>query len=359
MLVRDLCIVESNNYNKNEKWEYFNYLDTGSLSKNNIELLQFIKTEKELPSRAKQKVDINDILYSSVRPIQEHYGFIDKEYNNLLVSTGFIVLKSQKNKINPKYLYYFLTQRKITNQLQAIAQNSTSSYPSITKDDLLNLEIDLPPLEIQNKIASILSSIDDQVERNDLMVKKLQVLSQGIFNYNFFNSNKDKDKLREIANLYQPETITTNELVANGSYYVYGSGGIIGKYDKYNHIDSQLMISCRGLCGNVSFSLPYSWIIGNQMVIKTQNDDLKYYLYCYFNLIDLKKVETGSVQKQITRANLENLEIEIMSDSKKISKLINYLKLNFNKINSIILENERLIQLKEKLLPLLINGQLI
>ena len=96
MLVRDICIVQSNNYQKKEKWNYFNYLDTGNLTRNHLQSFQFIKSEKDLPSRAKQKVELNDILYSSVRPIQEHYGFIDKICDNLLVSTGFIILKPFK-----------------------------------------------------------------------------------------------------------------------------------------------------------------------------------------------------------------------------------------------------------------------
>ena len=189
MRIKDICISKTDNYQKQDNWKYFNYLDTGNLIKNKIESFQYIKHVEDLPSRAKQKVTINDILYSSVRPNQEHYGFIDKEYNNLLVSTGFIILKPIINKVNPKYLYYYLTQKNIVDQLQTIAQNSTSSYPSITKDDILNLEINLPSLETQNKITSILSSIDCQIERNALMINKLQVLAQFIYSSWFIQFN--------------------------------------------------------------------------------------------------------------------------------------------------------------------------
>ena len=72
MLVKDICVIESNNYQKTDQWTYFNYLDTGNIYKNNISSLQYIKNEQDLPSRAKQKVSLNDIIYSSVRPNQEH-----------------------------------------------------------------------------------------------------------------------------------------------------------------------------------------------------------------------------------------------------------------------------------------------
>ena len=163
--------------------------------------------------------------------------------------------------------------------------------------------------------------------------------------------------LKEIAKIYQPETITTNELIKDGKYFVYGSGGIIGKYNQFNHKESELMISCRGLCGNISFSLPYSWIIGNQMVIKPYDNKLKYYLYNYMQIIDLKKIETGSVQKQITRTNLEKLDIELLDDDvlAKINQLLNPI---FKQLLSIILFNNKLLVIKQKLMPLLINGQL-
>ena len=196
MLVKDLCIIQSNNYQKKDKWDHFNYLDTSNLTRNNLDSLQFFKYEKDLPSRAKQKVELNNILYSSVRPNQEHYGFVDKGYDNLLVSTGFIILKPLTNRVHPKFLFYFLTQKDIVRQLQTIAQNSTSSYPSISNDDLLNLKINLPSLKTQEKVVSILSLLDQQIERNNTVVKRLQVLSQYIFN-RFFAQEKELISLLE------------------------------------------------------------------------------------------------------------------------------------------------------------------
>lgn len=183
-------------------------------------------------------------------------------------------------------------------------------------------------------------------------------MGQAIFQYFFVNNKKEKTTLKKVSRMYQPETISSKDFVVNGKYNVYGSGGIIGKYDKYNHANSELMISCRGLCSNISFSLPYSWIIGNQMVIKTEDENLKYYLFNYLNNINLKSIETGSVQKQITRKNLENLTIELIENNNLIY-LNKKLKLIYNMISTIEIFNEKIKQLKNKLLPLLINQQII
>ena len=94
------------------------------------------------------------------------------------------------------------------------------------------------------------------------------------------------------------------------------------------------------------------------MVIKARDIRLKHYLYNYFQIINLNKIETGSVQKQITRANLKNLDIELVSENviSIISKVLNPIYLQ---MMNIINNNDELIKIKSKLLPLLINQQFV
>src|SRR3989338_782918 len=119
-------------------------------------------------------------------------------------------------------------------------------------------------------------------------------------------------KLGEVCDVYQPKTISAKQMVANGEYVVFGANGVIGRYDKYNHEDSQLLITCRGAtCGSVNISTPKSWITGNAMVVRPKNEFLllKYLEYIFRGGIDVSKVITGTEQPQITRANLEPIEI--------------------------------------------------
>jgi type I restriction enzyme S subunit len=75
--------------------------------------------------------------------------------------------------------------------------------------------------------------------------------------------------------MYQPQTITTKDLIRNGDYPVYGANGVIGYYNKFNHEESQLLVTCRGAtCGSVNISTPFSWINGNAMVVKPKHKDI-------------------------------------------------------------------------------------
>lgn len=180
--LKDICKTNQSNYSKSDKWTFINYLDTGNITKNKIDEIQYINLENEkLPSRAKRKVEIDDIIYSTVRPNQLHYGIIKQMPNNFLVSTGFTTIKINRKIAEPKFIFYYITQDEITEHLSAIAEQSTSAYPSIKPSDIENLEIDLPSLKTQKQIASILSALDDKIELNNKINENLESQAQAIF----------------------------------------------------------------------------------------------------------------------------------------------------------------------------------
>ncbi|MBU2233947.1 restriction endonuclease subunit S [Patescibacteria group bacterium] len=141
-------------------------------------------------------------------------------------------------------------------------------------------------------------------------------------------TNWQTKKLGEVCNIYQPKTISAKEMDANGIYVVFGANGIIGRYNKYNHEEPQLLITCRGAtCGSVNISEPKSWITGNAMVVRPKDTslDLKYLEYIFRGGLDISKVITGAAQPQITRANLEPVKIsypKFLPEQHRIVKIL-------------------------------------
>lgn len=113
-------------------------------------------------------------------------------------------------------------------------------------------------------------------------------------------------KLGEACDIYQPKTISAKDLVEDGKFLVYGANGVIGRYNFYNHENSEVLLTCRGAtCGTINVSEPFSWINGNAMVIHPKNDDLiQSFLVYYLRGVDLSDVITGAAQPQITRQSL-------------------------------------------------------
>lgn len=169
-------------YSEKEGWAFVNYLDTGNITQDTISEIQRINvgTDK-LPSRARRKVQIGNIIYSTVRPNQLHYGFIKSQPDNFLVSTGFAVIDVNEKEAVPEYIYYFLTHRDVTERLQAIAEQSTSAYPSIKPSDIEDLTIDLPPIEEQRKIVGLLKMLDGKIKQNTEINNNLTEQARSIY----------------------------------------------------------------------------------------------------------------------------------------------------------------------------------
>ena len=162
-------IVKTNQstYSPKENWQFVNYLDTGNITMNCIDEVQYINTSMDkLPSRARRKVKSNSIIYSTVRPNQLHYGIIKEQPENFLVSTGFAVIDVNMEKAVPDYIYYVLTQKEITENLQAIAEQSVSAYPSLKPSDIENLEVLIPDIDTQKATVAILGVIDEKIKQN-------------------------------------------------------------------------------------------------------------------------------------------------------------------------------------------------
>lgn len=119
--------------------------------------------------------------------------------------------------------------------------------------------------------------------------------------------------LDKTCEIYQPKTITSQDIQDKGKYKVYGANGVIGYYSKYNHEDSEIAITCRGAtCGTINFTEPKSWITGNAMIVKPKIDGLlKSFLKNYLSQTNLESVITGTAQPQITRTNLAPFPIPL------------------------------------------------
>ena len=178
----DCVVVNDDTYSPKEAWPFINYLDTGSITMNRIaEIQQLDAAVDKVPSRARRKVRPGDIVYSMVRPNQRHFGIIKEPPENFLASTGFAVVRGKEGIADTGFLYWYLAQDHIVEQLHTIAEHSTSAYPSIRPADLEQLELRLPPMGEQRRIAGVLGCLDDKIELNRRMAGTLEEMARALF----------------------------------------------------------------------------------------------------------------------------------------------------------------------------------
>lgn len=144
-LLSDIAVINPDTYSPKGAWEYVNYLDTSSITDGVISEVQHIEPSTEkLPSRARRIVSANDVVFSTVRPSQRHFGIISVPLDNMLASTGFAVVRSNHSFVSSELLYLCLTESSFIEKMQQLAEQSTSTFPSIKPSDLGICEIPCP-----------------------------------------------------------------------------------------------------------------------------------------------------------------------------------------------------------------------
>ncbi len=171
--VVDFVDVNAVSISKGYPHKTIEYLDTGSLTEGRFESYQTYEL-KQAPSRAMRIVQHNDVLISTVRPNQKHYGIIKHPIDNLIVSTGFCVLTC--SKIDPHFIYLLLTTDEMTEHLHSVAEGSTSTYPSLKPLDIASIQFRLPPKEKIGGFAALASISWDKIEKNYNQIRTLEKL---------------------------------------------------------------------------------------------------------------------------------------------------------------------------------------
>ena len=156
----DIASINPDTYSPKETWKYVNYLDTSSITEGCIAEIQHISPSSEkLPSRARRKIAPNDIVFSTVRPNQRHYGIISEPLPNMLGSTGFAVIRSKNPLVCNELIYLCLTENEFIEKMQQLAEQSTSTFPSIKPSDLGVCEIPCPKDQSSTSFTETLKSL--------------------------------------------------------------------------------------------------------------------------------------------------------------------------------------------------------
>src|SRR3989344_3767455 len=176
MKLKNLIIkTENKNPPKEFPDDYFDYIDISSVDNISKRIVSTNRTlGKDAPSRAKQQVKTKDIILSTVRPNLNAVALIPKELNNQICSTGFCVLRFDKEKAITEYIFMNLIDNKFIESMTKIAKGA--SYPAISDKDIFDFEIPLPPLPLQQTFASIVEQVEKLKEKQKQSKEELKIM---------------------------------------------------------------------------------------------------------------------------------------------------------------------------------------
>ena len=159
--IKDLCYINKNTVSSKDAKKEILYLDTGSITENVIDSFESYTLE-DAPSRARRVVKKNSIIFSTVRPNQNHYGLLKAIPENLIVSTGFAVFDTKFDIAN--ILYFFLSSKDFIDYCQMIAEGAVATYPSIKPEEIGKVKILLPTMDLAIKLNHSFESLFLKIE---------------------------------------------------------------------------------------------------------------------------------------------------------------------------------------------------
>ncbi|MGV3030427.1 restriction endonuclease subunit S [Streptococcus suis] len=340
----------------------------------------FISEEKYNEIKNKYPVpQIDDILITAVGTIGKIYlvkdvGFYFKDGNLIWVRDV------NKEIININYLYYFLNSPVF--QSNIIKNNIGAVQKAITIDHLKSIELDLPTLEAQNNISNILKNIDQKVALNNQINEELEAMAKTLYDYWFvqfdfpnengkpYKSSGGKmvynDQLkREIPEGWGVENLSNFLTIKNGkdhkdlsdgNYPVYGSGGLMRKVEDYIFEGESVLIPRKGTLNNIMYVDEKFWTVDTMFYTHMKIDYVALYTYFSIKDIDFTKLNTGTGVPSMTASILYQLQI-INPNADILKNFDELVRTTYRMIFDNRKQNQELNQLREWLLPMLMNGQ--
>ena len=386
------------------------FLNTSDVENGKIINVNHLPIE-DLKGQAKKTIKKYDILFSEIRPKNRRFAYIDfDDTYDFVVSTKLMVLRKFNPNVDNKYFYYFLTNDLMLSILQDRAENRIGSFPQITFDLLSEYSIRVPHISEQNKIAAVLSALDSKIELNNRINAELESMAKTIYDYWFVQfdfpdkngkpyktsggkmvwneelrreipegwESGELNKLGDIIGGSTPsKAVEENFCIGGGMPWITPKDLSINKGKKYitrGELDvtesglksaslkimpaGTVLLSSRAPIGYLAISREnVTTNQGFKSFIPSSNFSTEFIYYTIKNLIpEIEANSSGSTFQEVSTSTLKTIKTVLPSDEflfsfdKKIKPL-------FIKQDLLEKENQELAELRDWLLPMLMNGQ--
>lgn len=320
--IGDLCSTISDTYKGND--EYVVLVNTSDVLEGKV-LNHETVANKNLKGQFKKTFKRDDILYSEIRPANKRFAYIDFENtSNYIASTKLMVLRHNE-KVLPEYLFALLKSNYVIAELQHLAETRSGTFPQITfSSELAPMKVFLPDKDTQKRIVSILSSIEQKIDKNNEINNNLEQQAVLLFKKWFIEFDNSSKNMLETRFGLVPESfkllkngelpLVVTDYVANGSFaslkanvtlyqepnYAYfirntdlksGTFEVFVDEHSYNFLSKstlyggEIIISNVGDVGSVFLcpKLDKPMTLGNNIImLRPEQENLRYYLYIWF-----------------------------------------------------------------------------
>lgn len=282
-----------------------------------------------------------------------------------------MILCRPNKKMNSKYLFYFLSSSLGKSLISR--EISGSGQPKLNKTGLKTVPVYTPQLREQQKIASILSSVDEAIEKTNKIIKQIKIIKKGLIkNLIAYGIGEEKFKSSELGELPEHwEVVVLGDIlevsygknqknveIEEGDIPILGTGGLIGYASEPLYSKPSVLIGRKGTIDKPQFIDKPFWTIDTLFYTKI-NEKVAYpmFLYYVFTTINWKKYNEATGVPSLSAKNISQINIKLppLQEQKEMASIIESISLKEG------IEKDKLkglIQLKNGLMQQLLTGKI-
>lgn len=281
--------------------------------------------------------------------------YIESEINSVY-NNGLIRLTANTMIIRPRFLYYIISSKGCQDFIQSIAYG-TSTQPNMKINDFLNYETQVPVLDIQDKIMEIIDKIDRKRQLNIQINDNLEQQAQAIYASMFVtNANPDWPRCH-LSDLITVKYGKDHKKLADGTYPVYGSGGIIRYVERPLYDKESVLIPRKGTLNNVMYVNQPFWSVDTMFYTEMRMSNIAKFIYHFVKNKNLASMNAGSAVPSMTTDILNAMEITIPSAS-ELEEFETIVSPMYHTMRENNIQSAKLAELHDLLLPKLMSGEI-
>lgn len=337
--------------------------DDGSLNFSDLKSVDAEDAEKYILKE-------NDIVFARTGNSTGRSYFYEKQHGTFVYAGFLIKFSLDPNKVNPRILKYYTHSKPYYDWVSSFDTGATRG--NINAKTYGDMEIELPSRKIQNRIVSVLSSLDRKIELNNKINADLEEMAQAIFKNWFVDFEPFKDgkfvdselgmipegwKVGTLEDLIAIKYGKDHKKLEEGTFPVYGSGGLMRFVNSWLYDGESVLIPRKGTLDNIMYVCEKFWTVDTMFFSTPKMDYVMKYVYNYIKRFDFSKMNEGTSVPSNTAARLNKMQI-LIPNQEVLKMYDETLCPNYNKRKMNDKESSRLSLLRDTLLPRLMSGEL-
>lgn len=293
-----------------------------------------------------------DVLIPTVGTL-DAIGMMDR--SDCCIAQNMIAFRTNPEICDGEFLYYLLCDPLIRRRLLNLDIGGVQ--PSIKVPHLKNLEVEIPGVDLQKRIVSILRDLDQKIYTNEKINRNLQEQAQAIYIERFVTNADDNWTDGKLSDLIIVKYGKDHKKLADGEIPCYGSGGIMRFVETSLFDQESVLVPRKGTLNNVMYINEPFWSVDTMFYTMMKVPNVAKFVFHFLKGKDLAAMNAGSAVPSMTTDILNAMELKIPSDvalqqfEKDVSPL--YIAMRKNEQ-----ENECLGLVRNTLLPKLMSGEM-